>query len=135
MAIITWSSTLSVNIKQFDEQHRKLVDMVNGLHDAMKQGRGSEVLGPLLDKLVAYTVTHFADEERLMLLHNYPGFPHHKSEHEKLTSQALELKKQYRANSSALSVQVMMFLKDWLSSHILGDDKKYGPFLNSKGVA
>jgi hemerythrin len=134
MAIIFWNQQLSVKIKQFDEQHKKLIDMVNRLHDSMKQGKGSAVLGPLLDELVAYTVTHFDDEERLMRQHNYSGFPQHKSEHEKLTRQALELQKQYRSNPSALSVQVMTFLKDWLSSHIQGDDKKYGPFLNSKGV-
>jgi len=33
-----------------------------------------------------------------------------------------------------MSVEVMEFLKDWLEKHILGTDRKYGPFLNDKGV-
>lgn len=30
--------------------------------------------------------------------------------------------------------KLMTFLKDWLNNHILGTDKKYVAFLNSKGV-
>lgn len=131
---MAWTSALKVNIKLFDDQHRKLVDMVNLLHDSMKLGKGNEILGPLLDQLILYTATHFSDEERLMRQHGYPDFARHKAEHEKLTCQTLELQKQYHSNSTALTVQVMSFLKDWLSSHIQGEDKKYGPFLNSKGI-
>lgn len=45
MALMTWSSAFSVKIKQFDDQHIKLVNMVNELHDAMKEGKGNEVAG------------------------------------------------------------------------------------------
>lgn len=59
--------------------------MVNELHDAMKVGKGKEVLEKILAGLIQYTVTHFADEDRLMKLHNYPGYEQHKKEHNLLT--------------------------------------------------
>ena len=130
-----WSSALSVNVKLFDDQHKKLVNMVNQLHDAMKVGKGSEVLGPIFNSLISYTASHFADEERLMQQNGYPDLAKHKAEHTKLTSQVLDLQKQYQANKTALSMPVMSFLKDWLANHIQGEDKKYGPFFNGKGVA
>lgn len=135
MAMMEWSAAFSTNVKQFDEQHKKLVGMVNQLHDAMKIGKSGEVLGPILNSLISYTASHFADEERLMKQHGYPDFAAHKAEHDKLTKQVLDLQKQYQTNSTALSMPVMAFLKDWLVNHIQGNDKKYGPFLNGKGVA
>jgi hemerythrin len=130
-----WSPALSVNVKQFDDQHKKLVNMVNDLHDAMKIGKGNEVLGKILDGLISYTASHFADEERLMTTHAYPGFSAHKVEHEKLVKQVLELQQKFRSGQPILTNNVMTFLKDWLVKHIQGDDKKYGIYFNSKGIS
>ena len=134
MALLTWSDKYSVNVKQFDDQHKKLVNMVNELHDSMKIGKGKEVLEKILAGLIRYTSTHFADEERLMQQHNYTGYEQHKKEHNLLVIQVLDLQKNYRGGKAILSQQVMTFLKDWLQKHIQGEDKNYGPFLNSKGI-
>uniref|UniRef100_A0A831UAW2 Bacteriohemerythrin n=1 Tax=Geobacter metallireducens TaxID=28232 RepID=A0A831UAW2_GEOME len=135
MALITWSDTLSVKVKQFDDQHKKLVDMVNQLFDAMKTGKGNQVMGDILKQLIAYTQTHFAAEERLMKQYGYPDFEAHKKEHNALVMQVLDLQKQFQEGKAVLTQNVMTFLRDWLSKHIQGDDKKYGVFFNGKGVA
>jgi hemerythrin len=135
MALITWNDNYSVKIKQIDDQHKKLINMLNELHDAMKVGKGKEVLEKILAGLIQYTVTHFAEEERLMKLHNYPDYVQHKKEHNLLMIQVNDVQKQYREGNAVLSQAVMTFLKDWLQNHIQGTDKKYAPFLNSKGVA
>lgn len=134
MALLTWNDGHSVKVKQFDDQHKKLIDMVNELHDAMKVGKGKEVLEKILAGLIQYTVTHFSNEERLMKLHNYPGYEQHKKEHNLLTIQVSDVQKKYREGSAVLSQSVMTFLKEWLQNHIQGTDKNYAPFLNSKGV-
>lgn len=135
MALMEWNPALSINVKQFDDQHKKLVNMVNDLHDAMKIGKGNEVLGKILDGLISYTASHFADEERLMGTHAYTGIAAHKVEHEKLVKQVLELQQKFKSGQPILTNTVMMFLKDWLVKHIQGDDKKYGNFFNSKGIS
>lgn len=135
MALITWSDTLSVKVKQFDDQHKKLVDMVNQLFDAMKTGKGNQVMADILKQLIAYTQTHFAAEERLMKQFGYPDFEAHKKEHNALVMQVLDLQKQFQEGKAVLTQNVMTFLRDWLSKHIQGDDKKYGVFFNGKGVA
>ncbi|WP_298439455.1 bacteriohemerythrin [Geobacter sp.] len=134
MALITWNDSLSVKVKQFDDQHKKLVDMVNQLFDAMKGGKGSQVLGDILRQLIAYTQTHFAAEERLMKQYAYPDFEAHKKEHNALVMQVLDLQKQFQEGKPVLTQNVMTFLRDWLSRHIQGDDRKYGVFFNGKGV-
>ncbi|MBJ6724542.1 bacteriohemerythrin [Geomesophilobacter sediminis] len=134
MALIMWTSALSVKVKKFDDQHKKLVDMVNDLHEAMKVGKGKEVMGKVLDNLIQYTATHFKDEELLMKQHNFPDFDRHKKEHDQLVSQVLAVQKQFHSSSLPISSSVMEFLKNWLAKHIQGDDAKYGPFFNSKGI-
>lgn len=135
MALITWSDSLSVKVRQFDDQHKKLVDLVNQLHDGMKAGKGAQVMGDILKSLISYTQTHFAAEERLMKTHNYPDFEAHKKEHNNLVMQVLDLQKQLQSGKPVLTQNVMNFLRDWLTKHIQGDDRKYGPFFNGKGVA
>ena len=71
MALIAWNDSYSVKVKQMDEQHKKLVEMINQLHDAMKVGQGKQVVGDVLNALVSYTKTHFASEEGCHRYSNY----------------------------------------------------------------
>jgi hemerythrin len=134
MALITWSDEYQLGIKEIDAQHQKLVAMINTLHDAMKEGRGKDVIQPILNELLAYTKTHFAREEELFAKHGYPTRDNHGRIHKSLTQQVIDLKAKVDAGSGVLAVQVMAFMKDWLTAHILAEDKKYAPFLKSKGV-
>jgi hemerythrin len=134
MALLEWNDKFSVTIRKFDDQHKKLVGMVNQLHDAMKVGKGREVLGDILQSLAQYTVSHFGDEEQLMKLHNFPGYEEHKKQHNMLVLQVRETLEAHRQGKNILTQNIMEFLKKWLTDHILDSDKKYGPFLKSKGV-
>lgn len=134
MARFAWDSKMSVSVQKFDDQHKKLVDMVNELDDAMRAGKGKDVMEKILSGLVSYTATHFADEEKLMLAHKYPGYIAHKAEHEALVKKVVGFQGDLKAGKVAMSVEVMQFLKDWLVNHIMGTDKKYGQFFNNVGV-
>ncbi len=134
MALLAWKDAYSVKIKEIDDQHKKLIDMINQLNDAMAQGKAKDVLGPILDKLVSYAASHFALEEGLMQKHGYEGYADHKDKHEKMTGKVLDLQRQYKSGQAAMTIEVMNFLKNWLDKHIVGTDMKYSAFLNSKGV-
>lgn len=134
MSLITWSDDLSVNIKQFDDQHQGLVNLINELYDAMSAGKGSAVIGKILSGLADYTVYHFKTEEDVFQKHGYPGLEQHKFEHDNLTKQVLDFKEQFDAGKAVVSIELMKFLKDWLTNHILAGDMAYKPFLNDKGV-
>ncbi|MEI6213536.1 MAG: bacteriohemerythrin [Desulfuromonadales bacterium] len=131
---MSWNPSMSVNVKQFDDQHIRLVDMLNSLHLAMKEGRGHQVLGEVLNELIDYTSCHFADEEQLMAVHDYPEKAQHIQVHQNLVKQVLELQQNFASGRAILTLDVMMFLKEWLVVHIQGVDRKYGAFLNGKGI-
>jgi hemerythrin-like metal-binding protein len=133
--LITWTDNLSVNVTEFDEQHKKLIGIINRMYDALKSGRGQEAVETILPELVDYTREHFANEEALMQKLNYPGYVDHKAKHAALTSQVSEYVNRLKAGKSTAAVEMMEFLKKWLSSHIKGVDKKYGPYLGGKQTA
>lgn len=134
MGLMTWNNKLSVNVKEVDSQHMKLVDLLNAFHDAMKQGKGKEVMGKTFSALLDYTVYHFSTEEDFMKKYLYPGFATHKRKHEALTKQASDLNDRHLRGEPVLSAETITFLKDWLSNHIMGTDKELGQFLATKGV-
>ncbi|MGR3319907.1 MAG: bacteriohemerythrin [Candidatus Anammoxibacter sp.] len=134
MEIFIWDDKYLVNIKEIDDQHKKLVDLINKLNEAMYEGQGCEMLEVVLKDLVIYTKSHFANEENLLSSNGYPDFLKHKEKHDELTGQVIDLQKQFEGGRIMITLQVMKFLKDWLSNHILDIDKKYAPFLKDKGV-
>ena len=134
MALFEWKNDYSVGIAKIDEQHMELVVFLNELYDSMKAGKGKDTLNAVLKSLMEYTRTHFTTEESLMKLYAYPDYEAHKQKHEKMTQHVLELKKQYDFGQISSPIQIANFLKDWLTKHIQGTDKSYGPFLNAKGV-
>lgn len=134
MPLFNWNAQYSVNVKEIDEQHKKLVDIINELHDSMKVGKGKETLGTILNELVDYTIKHFSYEENLFSSKGYPESKDHKNVHAKLVNQVKALKSDFESGKAVMTMDVMNFLKDWLSEHIMGTDKKYSSFLNAQGI-
>jgi hemerythrin len=134
MALITWSTNMSVGIERIDREHKVLIDLINQLHGEMLAGKSKEALGTVLDKLVTYTKTHFITEETLFRTHAYPQAAAHKKEHDALTAKAVALLGDVKAGKTVISSPVLDFLKDWLTNHILKQDMAYKLFFGGKGV-
>lgn len=135
MPLMTWTDKLSVGVGVLDQDHRRLVGMVNDLYDAMQAGHGKDALGRILNELIKYTQLHFGREEQFFAQTAYPAASVHKREHESLTNQVLEVQRKYMAGSGAtLSIDVLQFLKNWLINHIQGSDQKYRAHLNANGI-
>lgn len=135
MPLITWSDKYSVGIGSIDDQHKRLIELINGLNDEMGKGRGAEAASAVIQDLVDYTKYHFTTEEDLMEKNEYPDFFEHRKEHaafiEKVSGFQADFEKK---KSVSLIINISNFLWDWLSKHILVVDKKYSPFLVSRGV-
>ncbi len=134
MAFCVWDKSFATNVKEFDAQHQKLFAMANELHDAMKTGRGANVVERLLTNLERYTVTHFTAEEKAMTEVNYPGLVQHKEQHKAFVAKIAEFKTQMTEGKLTLTMNVMNFLKDWLVDHIQKTDMKYTPYLQETKV-
>lgn len=124
MGYFSWSEDLRVGNSFIDNDHQKLIKLVNQLHDAMAQGHGKDVLGKTLAELIRYTQEHFKREEDHMQRMRFAGYAVHKSEHDKLLKEVLDLQAQFNAGNGMLSVKVSGFLRNWLVGHIMKVDKE-----------
>ena len=131
-ALITWSDALSVSDPDIDQQHKKLVEMINDLHDAMRKGQTESVMTNLFNRLLGYTAEHFSYEEQRMAACDYPHLSAHKARHADLVQQATVLQEKFASGNQHLNMKVMRFLKDWITNHIQKSDKDYVPYLQAK---
>lgn len=132
--LVRWVELYSVGIQQIDEQHKKLIDLLNELWRSMMDGKGPDHIGQTLDGLIAYTLTHFEAEEALMREHQYPGYEAHRQQHERLTAQVRTMQTDFKEGHSTTPRELMLFLQGWIVRHIVASDKKYAPYLHQAGV-
>ena len=132
--LIEWSDELSVGIEEIDQQHRVLVGMLNEFHEAIQQHKGTLVASQILKRLSDYTLIHFAVEEGMMRLLDYPDYEEHKSEHDDLIEELQTLSAKLESGKKSVNFELLHFLKLWLTKHIQESDRHYIPHFVSHGI-
>ena len=134
MALMEWTDDLSVSVKEIDEQHKKLIGLINSLHAAMLAKQGKQVLEKTIEELAAYTVYHFKTEENYMQKFAYPQYYFHKKEHDAFVKKVGDFQADFSSGKLGLSVEIMNFQKDWVTNHIKGTDKGYSATFHKNGL-
>jgi hemerythrin-like metal-binding protein len=130
--LFPWKDAYNVGLGQVDAQHKQLVKLINDLHGAMQTGKAKEAIGSILDELIRYTERHFADEEAMLRARGYTKLAAHHAIHLDLTRQVMDLRDKFKTSKLTISLEVMQFLKTWLSSHILTHDLAYAKELSTR---
>jgi len=134
MPLFPWSDDLSVKVTLIDDQHKKLIALINTLHDAMRAGEGKQVLEKTLKELADYTVYHFQTEEKYMQQFHYPTYLQHKAQHDAFVKKVADFQKEYEAGHLGISLDLMKFLRDWVENHIKSTDKNYSALFLKNGL-
>lgn len=134
MALITWSNLLSTGISEQDNQHKRLIALINQLNEAVLDGKGSDILGEVLSQLIDYTAYHFDYEENLMSMHEFENTAEHKREHVHFAETVTDFKRKFDSGEAVVSVEIINFLRDWLTRHIMKTDKVMGHALVRMGI-
>lgn len=132
---------MSVNIEEIDCQHKKLIEIINTLFDAMKVARGFDVLDEVLNELIDYIHYHFETEETYFDKFKYSESQLHKDEHRKFSEQIngfrmafAQGKLTWDEGGIPLTVELWKTLKHWFINHVLVFDKKYAPLFKAEGL-
>jgi hemerythrin-like metal-binding protein len=135
MPFMNWNDQLSVNVEALDADHKQLIEIINELYDSMLNSPSRDLLNGIFDRLVDYTKNHFAREEKFFDATNYPDTGRHKQKHAEMTAWVLDTQRKYRFGElPAPSMQVAMYLKQWLLTHIVGADNEYKEFFREHGI-
>jgi len=142
MAFMQWSPNMSVGLSELDEDHRYLIKIINDLADAIGAASGkvrSDVLRQSLRGLQRYAEFHFAREEGVMRACGYAPLGRHQEEHRDFTEKMTALSKSFDDDDGAapaeINEELLDYLKDWLTHHILIVDMSYKPLVQDNEKA
>lgn len=121
--LFVWDEKLATGIAEIDQDHKRLIKLINDLYEAMQDGTGGALLLPIFSALKHYTETHFQREEGFMASCNAPGQDKHLLEHQRMVAKLADLENRHRQGEAAISLQTLTFLRDWLQNHICVIDK------------
>jgi len=132
--IFEWRDEYSANIQEMDIQHKKLFRMANELFKAIDSDKERYIIDIALKFLIQYSKTHFKEEEKLMKKYQFSEYKPHCKKHHDFIKHILGLKEQFKKRDIEMDMDLLDFFKEWIINHILNEDRKYGPFLNTKGL-
>ncbi|MDR3750920.1 MAG: bacteriohemerythrin [Terracidiphilus sp.] len=134
MALLRWSKKYSVGVKAMDDQHIALVRILNEMHSEFEKGQAQSATGKLLRKLTEYAHTHFSSEEEMLASAGFPGLEQQREQHRELLRQLDEYGTRYQQGDQTVYLPLLFFVRDWLTTHMLKEDKEYGPWMNKLGI-
>lgn len=129
MELFTLDAQLEIGHNLIDSQHKDLVLIFNKLYHSFKLGRDRAENVEILLELASHTVKHFATEEELMLRYGYPYTQPHKAEHDRLVEELINIKVNLEKKLVVFSFELLQYIKNWLTKHILTADMELGVFL------
>jgi hemerythrin len=121
--LVSWTPDLSVGIDAIDDQHKRIVDYINQLHEA-GQRKDREAISRVLEGLVEYTVSHFSFEEAMMAQARYRFAGPHKKVHELFTRRIAEYQDRFKVGED-VAIEMQSTLITWLMNHIKREDMNY----------
>jgi hemerythrin-like metal-binding domain len=132
MRTIEWQDDYTVGVKELDDQHRCLLNTINTLLEEQGDKYEAAKFSPALSSLIYYAYTHFATEERYLVQVHFPNLKQHVLEHIDFIMKTLGLALRVESGGDETRIELLRYLKEWYSSHVLVTDRQYIPFLASK---
>ncbi len=129
-----------VELDFMNRVHAEEVAMLNRLAERVAQrqtdpGVQTEI-DALLDDFLAHMRRHFSDEEAMMRRINFPPYPVHKQEHDRILAELEALHAQARAagDTRELERHLLEIVPGWFDQHVATMDMITARFLQMQGV-
>ena len=127
---LLWSEAYAIGVESIDDDHQRLFALVNEFHVAVQTGQVPKTIRATLGELARYTIQHFDREEATMQSASYPGLDQHKELHARLRRAVAATLKSHDVAARLFDYAGFIgFLKNWLTNHILVEDRKFADYL------
>jgi hemerythrin-like metal-binding protein len=131
---IEWQDEYTVGVKELDDQHQNLLTIINALLKEQQYKYDAGKLSEAISTLIHYAYVHFATEERYLTQMHFPDLKQHILEHVDFIMKTLEISLKVKEGTQDKRFELLEYLKGWYSSHVLGIDRLYIPFLKVNGI-
>ena len=134
MEKIMWNNNFSVGVQNLDEQHKKIIKILNKLIEMNDTTVDSEIISDTLTEMTKYASEHFEAEEKLMNENNYPDYLLQKEQHKQFREKTVRFCLDTMSYKATIPIEVLSFLREWWINHILSSDMKYKTFFSQLGL-
>lgn len=125
---VEWTDDLSTGVPEMDDQHKRLIALLNEFYDAVERGERDEGIRALFEGVDQYAVFHFSAEEAFMERIGYPDLASHRETHTMFRREYLAAMERHQSGDRKAIRDLVAFLISWLYTHIQKTDKRYGIF-------
>lgn len=122
MELVNWDSEFEIGHKELDEQHKKLIGLLNNIIEDCNRNNSSKLIADTLEQMLEYSFIHFKTEEKLLLEAGIPNFEEHKKQHKDFVKKISELCFSSINNNYTIADEITVHLKKWVVEHILVSD-------------
>ncbi len=130
---IKWSEECRVDVLVVDNHHRRLFDLANAAIGLARTEAPSQQIVGALAAMLDYACYHFAEEDALLDRCGFPEVESNRASHAALATELAELR-DLVGGAPLEAARLEAFLTSWLKRHVCEGDRRFGPFLNGKGI-
>lgn len=134
MDTIQWGEQFSVGNARLDHQHQNLIGIYNQMARHSEADVRSETISDVLTRMMQYAREHFRTEEALLQEHEYPHLDQQQKEHKAFLREVTRMCLETMEGKTHIPNDILTYLRNWWSQHILHCDMKYKEFLLQKQV-
>jgi hemerythrin len=131
---IKWTQDLSVGVTRMDEQHKRLILMINRLLRQPDATTRSEPISDLINDMTGYARDHFQAEEEMLSEHGYPRLEYQQNMHRAFRRKIVDLCTATAVGVPEVPQALLTYLREWLVHHIINEDMKYKSFFEDLGL-
>jgi hemerythrin len=126
--LFDFETEFKLGIEAIDNEHIKLVDMLNRVHTLIGEGRKTEAQVYFSQTLGLYVNEHFANEEKFMENIGYPALEDHRKIHENFKKTFQDLQPLIETYDDRAFRNALGDAFTWIINHIGKTDRKYANF-------
>jgi len=134
MALLHWKDRYSIGIEAIDHEHKGLIELINLLHEKMRDHASSDAIEAFFGDLLMHISAHFALEERIMRDRKYDQFQEHKQDHEALLDDLRDMMDSATIDNSGNAEALADRLDAWFSRHFETHDARMHGRLETKSL-
>lgn len=131
---LTGDKGMSVEVEEIDNQHKHLIEIMNTLYDVLFAKRKNDAIKEIFSNLLEYASLHFKTEEDYFDKFHFPEAEIHKRSHASFTKKIHALNAQFKKGAYDPTIDLVSYLEEWLTSHLMDIDKKYVKCFHENGL-
>ena len=135
MSYIDWNDSYATGIKTIDDQHKKIIELINELIESLRDGREDLIIKEVLRDLADYASNHFGLEEEIFRKFHYEVKREHIDSHKDFIEKIKSLRSEEEISKGEIALKTLNYLRDWFRDHELKLDSDFGLYFKSNELS